>query len=115
MEYFKLIMALIGVLALVFVLFWLMKKLNSRVYMNSTRNLKILERVNIGQDKCLLLISVCGKCMVIGVSQNHTEKLCDLEQTEEEIAAAIESKSGENPSFSESLKKVMGNMFDKKK
>ena len=43
-------MALIGVLALVFALFWLMKKLNSRVYMGSSRNLKILERVNLGQE-----------------------------------------------------------------
>lgn len=110
-------MALIGVLALVFVLFWLMKKLNSRVYMGSSRNLKILERVNIGQDKCLLLISVCGKCMVIGVSQNHTEKLCDLEQTEEELMDIIErrDKSDKNPSFLESMKIVMGNMFDKRK
>ena len=115
MEYFKLIMALIGVLALVFVLFWLMKKLNSRVYMSSGRSLKVLERVNIGQDKCLLLISVCGKCMVVGVSPNHTEKLCDLEQTEEEIIGVIENKNGENPSFMESMKTVMGNMFDKKK
>lgn len=108
-------MALIGVLALVFVLFWLMKKLNSRVYMSSSRSLKVLERVNIGQDKCLLLISVCGKCMVIGVSPNHTEKLCDLEQTEEEIIGVIENKTGENPSFMDSMKIVMGNMFDKKK
>lgn len=108
-------MALIGVLALVFVLFWLMKKLNARVYMGSSRNLKIIERVNIGQDKCLLLISVCGKCMVIGVSQNHTEKLCDLEQTEEELMGIINDKSDKNPSFLESMKIVMGNMFDKKK
>ncbi len=110
-------MALIGVLALVFVLFWLMKKLNSRVYMGSSRNLKIIERVNIGQDKCLLLISVCGKCMVIGVSQNHTEKLCDLDQTEEELMDIIErrDKSDKNPSFLESMKIVMGNMFDKRK
>ncbi len=115
MEYFKLIMALIGVLALVFVLFWLMKKLNSRVYMGSSRNLKVLERVNIGQDKCLLLVSVCGKCMVIGVSQNHTEKLCDVDKTEEEIMGVIENKNGENPSFLDSMKIVMGNMFDKKK
>lgn len=108
-------MALIGVLALVFVLFWLMKKLNSRVYITSGRSLKILERVNIGQDKCLLLISVCGKCMVIGVSPNHTEKLCDLEQTEEEIIGMIENKNRENPSFLDSMRTVMGNMFDKKK
>lgn len=108
-------MALIGVLALVFALFWLMKKLNTRINFSSGKNLKVLERVIIGQDKYLLLVSVCGKCMVIGVSQNHTEKLCDLEQTEEEILGVVENKGGDNPSFMESMKIVMGNMFEKKK
>lgn len=110
-------MALIGVLALVFVLFWLMKKLNKRVYFGNGKNLKILERVNVGQDKYLLLVSICGKCMVIGVSPNHTEKICDLEQTEEEIVGVNENKgnAGENPTFLESMKIVMGNMFEKKK
>ena len=112
MNYFQMIMALIGVLALVFVIFWVMKKFNARVTLTDTRHLKVLERVNLGPDKMLLLVSVCGKCMVIGVTTNHTEKICDLEQTEEELLAAT---AGENPSFSESFRTVLGNMLNKKK
>lgn len=107
------IMALIGVLALVFVLFWLMKKWNKRIAVSDSKNMKILERINLGPDKMLLLVSVCGKCMVLGVTANHTEKICDLEQTEEELAAVPES-NGENPSFKESFKIVLENMKRKK-
>ena len=113
MQYFQMIMALIGVLALVFVMFWVMKSLNKRVTLSSSKNMKILERINLGPDKMLLLVSICGKCMVLGVTSGHTEKICDLEQTEEELTA-IPEKNGENPSFKESFKIVLDNMRKKK-
>lgn len=112
MEYFQMIMALVGVLALVFVVFWLMKKLNRHVTMSDGRNMRILERINLGPDKMLLMVSVCGKCMVLGVTSNHTEKICDVEQTEEELRDMPEQK-GSNPSFAESLKTILGNMKKK--
>ena len=108
---FQMIMALIGVLALVFLLFWIMKKFNARVTLSDSKNMKILERINLGTDKMLLLVSICGRCMVIGVTSNHTEKICDLEQTEEELTRKTEDG---NPSFGESLKIVMSNMTKKK-
>lgn len=110
MEYFQMIMALIGVLALVFLLFWIMKKFNARVSLYDSKNMKILEHINLGPDKMLLLVSVCGKCMVLGVTSSHTEKICELEQTEEELTAA----TAENPSFKESFKTVLDNMKRKK-
>ena len=112
MEYFQMIMALIGVLAIVFVLFWLMKKLNKHVMVSDSRNMKILERINLGPDKMLLLVSICGKCMVLGVTSSHTEKICDLELSEEELMPKM---NGENPSFGESFKTVLGNMMNKNK
>lgn len=113
MQYFQMIMALIGVLALIFAVFWLMKKWTKRVALYDSKNMKILERINLGPDKMLLLVSVCGKCMVIGATSNHTEKICDLEQTEEELTAVSET-NGENPSFKESFKIVLENMKRKK-
>ena len=110
MEYFQMIMALIGVLALVFLLFWIMKKFNARVSLYDSKNMKILERINLGPDKMLLLVSVCGRCMVLGVTSNHTEKICELDQTEEELI----SVNDENPSFKESFKTVLDNMKRKK-
>lgn len=110
------IMALIGVLALIFVIFWLMKKFNKHIALSDSKNMKILERINLGPDKMLILVSVCGKCMVLGVTSAHTEKICDLEMTEEELIALSES-SKENagqPSFKESFKIVLENMKKKK-
>ena len=112
MEYFQMIMALLGVLALVFLLFWIMKRFNNRVALSDSKNMKVLERINLGPDKMLLLVSVCGKCMVLGVTSNHTEKICELEQSEEELTKLPE---GGNPSFGESFKSVLGNMMNKKK
>ena len=111
MEYFQMIMALIGVLALVFVLFWLMKRLNKHVMVSDSRNMKILERINLGPDKMLLLVSICGKCMVLGVTSNHTEKICDIDLSEEEL---MPKKDGTNPSFSESFMTILGQKLNKK-
>ena len=113
MQYFQMIMALVGVLALVFVIFWLRKKVNKRIALSDSKNMKILERINLGPDKMLLLVSVCGKCMVLGVTSSHTEKICDLEQTEEELTAVPENNGG-NPTFKESFKTVLENMKKKK-
>lgn len=112
MEYFQMIMALVGVLALVFLMFWLMKKFNRHITVSDSRSMKVLERINLGPDKMLLLVSICGKCMVLGVTSSHTEKLCDLEQTEEELTRRDENG---NPSFGESFRTVLGNMMNKDK
>ncbi len=112
MEYFQMIMALLGVLALVFLLFWAMKKLNKRVTLSDSRNMKVLERINLGPDKMLLLVSICGKCMVLGVTSGRVEKVHELEETEEQLLA--KNESGGNPSFKESFKTVFKDMMNKK-
>ena len=109
MEYFQMIMALLGVLALVFLLFWAMKKLNRRVTLSDSKNMKILERINLGPDKMLLLVSVC---MVLGVTNGRVEKVHELEETEEELMKKDEN--GGNPTFKESFKIVFKDMLNKK-
>ena len=113
MEYFQMIMALLGVLALVFLLFWAMKKLNRRVTVSDSRHMKVLERINLGPDKMLLLISVCGKCMVVGVTNGRVEKIHELEESEEQLLAKKEENGG-TPTFKESFKTVFRDMMNKK-
>lgn len=107
------IMALLGVLALVFLLFWLMKRLTKRVSISDSKNMKVLERINLGPDKLLLLVSVRGKCMVLGVTNGRVEKIHELEESEEQL---MEKKDGDggNPSFKESFGIVFKNMMNKK-
>ena len=105
--------AMLGVLALVFLLFWAMKKLNKRVTLSDSRNMKILERINLGPDKMLLLVSICGKCIVLGVTNGRVEKVHELEETEEQLMQKQQQEDG-NPSFKESFKIVFKNMMNKK-
>ena len=107
MNYFQMIMALIGVLALVFVIFWVMKKFNARVTLTDSRHLKVLERVNLGPDKMLLIVSVCGKCMLLGVTSQSTVKICDLDETEEQLCAQAADRQN-FPTFTESFKSILG-------
>lgn len=107
MNYFQMIMALIGVLALVFVIFWVMKKFNARVTLTDSRHLKVLERVNLGPDKMLLIVSVCGKCMLLGVTSQSAEKICDLDETEEQLVAKQADRQN-FPTFTESFKAILG-------
>lgn len=113
MQYFQLIMSLIGVLALVFLIYWVMKKLNHRVITNDSRNMKILERINLGPDKMLLLVSVRGKCMVLGVTNGRIEKVHELEESEEQLMEKKDENGG-NPTFKESFKIVLKDMMNKK-
>ncbi len=113
MEYFQMIMALLGVLALVFLIFWAMTKLNKRVTLSDSRHMKVLERINLGPDKMLLLVSICGKCMVLGVTNGRVEKVHELEENEEQLLAKKDENGG-NPTFSESFRTVFKNMMNKK-
>ena len=87
-------------------------KLNRRVTLSDSKNMKILERINLGPDKMLLLVSVCGKCMVLGVTNGRVEKVHELEETEEELMKKDEN--GGNPPFKESFKIVFKDMLNKK-
>ncbi len=39
----------------------------------------ILDRTFVGQDRQILIVEVADKTMLIGVTANHIEKLCDLD------------------------------------
>lgn len=77
----------LGVLGLILLLFYALKKLNKRVSIGTGSKLRVLDRVNLGRDGMLLVISVNGKLMLIGSTPQRIEKLCDLEMTEEEYSS----------------------------
>lgn len=83
-EFFAVTFSLIGILALILALFYASKWFNRRMSITSAQNLKIIERVNLAPDKMLLLIEICGKYMVIGVTPSGINTLSELD--DEEIA-----------------------------
>ncbi|MEG0179196.1 MAG: flagellar biosynthetic protein FliO, partial [Oscillospiraceae bacterium] len=50
-------------------------------------SIKILDRVNIGREKSLLVIKAGGKTMLIAMSDNAIEKLAEYESDEPFIIA----------------------------
>ena len=101
MDWIQWLLSFIGVLGLMAVLFYALRKLNKRISTAGGR-LKVLDRVSIGRDGMLLVVSVCGKVMLVGVTSQRIEKLCDLDVSEEEYSAGQQ-----NPDFASVFSAIM--------
>jgi flagellar biogenesis protein FliO len=86
----QLTLSMTGVIGLILFMFWLMRKVNKQMRTASGSKLRILDRAITGRDSSLVVISVSGKLMLIGVSVGKIEKLCDLDTTEEEYFSTAE-------------------------
>jgi flagellar biogenesis protein FliO len=87
--------ALLGVLGLMFLTFFGLRMLNRRISTSGGR-LRVIDRVTLGRDSMLLVVSVCGNLMLVGVSPQKMEKLADLDMTEEQyVAAAFADAKGQ--------------------
>ncbi len=116
MEYFGLICALIGILGLILVLFWALRKLNKGILTSGGKRLKVLDRAALGGEKSVIVVSVAGKCMVLGVTASKIEKIADLDITEEEYleqlyptdSTGANGKGGFFAAFTDALAKNVG-------
>jgi flagellar biogenesis protein FliO len=75
--------SLLGVLGLMFLVFFGLRMLNRRVSTSGGR-LRIIDRAVLGRDSMLLVVSVCGKLILVGVSSQRVEKIDELDMSEEE-------------------------------
>ncbi len=108
MDWITWLLSFVGVIGLIFLLFYALKKLNKRVSVGSGSRLRVLDRVSLGKDGMLLVVSAAGKLMLIGVTPQRVEKLCDLDQTEEDYLSSL---SENNP---QDFKSVLYSVFSKK-
>lgn len=88
MDWIQWLLSFIGVLGLIFFLFYALKKLNKGISVKSGNRLRVLDRVSIGRDSMLLIVSACGRVMLLGVTSQRVEKLCDLDISEEDYLSA---------------------------
>lgn len=77
------LVSLLGVLGLMFLTFFGLRMLNRRISTSGGR-LRVIDRATLGRDSMILVVSVCGKLMLVGVSSQRVDKLADLELTEAE-------------------------------
>ena len=109
MEYVQLVCALIGIL----------RKVNKGILSVSGKRLKVLDRASLGGEKSVVVVSVAGKCMVLGVTAGRIDKIEDLSITEEEYMSELyPEKSGRQDNFfaafSDAMAKNIKNMRGKK-
>ena len=118
-EIFTVLLALTGVLLLIWLTCRLAKWLNNRVYSGGdtsgtnggSRLLKAVERLPLSNDKYLLVIKAGDKYLLIAVSPQHTELLCEIDR---EYAEKVSQNGGQNASgtdFLSVLKKTAAEKF----
>lgn len=89
------ILSLVGVLGLFFILVYATKKLGSGIgYVNGNR-MKVIDRVSLGRDGMLAVVSVAGRLLLVGVSGQHIEKLAELDMTAEEYSESMSSPAAQ--------------------
>lgn len=111
--------ALVGVIALIFLFFWVLRKVNKGILTTGGKRLKVLDRASLGGEKSVVVVSVAGKCMVLGVTAGRIDKIDDLSLTEEEYLSQLypegeAQQDGFFAAFSDALAKNIKNMRGKK-
>lgn len=111
--------ALVGVIALIFLFFWVLRKVNKGILTTGGKRLKVLDRATLGGEKSVVVVSVAGKCMVLGVTAGRIDKIEDLSLTEEEYLSQLypegeAQQDGFFAAFSDALAKNIKNMRGKK-
>ena len=97
MEYIQLAFALIGIIALIILFCWVLGKLNKGILKTGGKRLKVLDKITLGGEKAIVVVSITGRCMVLGVTAGKIEKLEDLELTEEQYLELINTKDEGQP------------------
>lgn len=108
-EVLMVICSLLGVIGLIFIVYygtkWLNKKFRSTGWNGLEKGIKIIDCIGVAQDKQLLVVKVGKKGMLLGVAPNSITKLCDID--DEDISdMQKETEEKASVSFSDSFKKA---------
>lgn len=103
------ILSTLAALAFVLIAAWFLLRWVGRRVPGQTgsRHIKVIDRVMVGQDKCLLLVRVAEKTMLIGMSSGTVTRLCDLEDPDGTFDV---QPKGDEQTFSALLQNMMGKM-----
>lgn len=111
-EIFTVVCALLGIIGLMFLAFYasrcLNKHFNGSGFGGGRKMIKIIECTGVAPDKQLMIVEVGNKCMLIGVTPNAVNKICDLDREDVELyesgdtVPAVPAESG----FMRSLKRA---------
>lgn len=92
MQVLWIVVSFAAVFGLLFLLLYGLKKLNNGISVNSGSKMRVLDRVTVGRDGMLLVVSVGGKLLLIGATPQHIEKLGELDMSPEEYSSQLRSE-----------------------
>jgi len=101
-EIARVFFATIGIVAFMTLVLFGLRKLTRRVTVNPGGSMRVIDRIGFGRESGLIVVSVRGKLLLIGISAQHTELLLELDITEEEYLARRENETV-FPSFAQAL------------
>mgnify|MGYP003299335991 CR=1 FL=1 len=111
-EVFMVIAALLGIIGLLFLTFyltkWLNKKFRNTGWNGGQNGIKIIECMGIAQDKQLLVVKVGCRSMLLGVTPNSVTKLSDLDEND---MALLEENNQNSSGFADTFKNAFANKF----
>ncbi len=90
------IISLAAVFGLLFLLLYGLKRLNGRVGVNNGGKMRVIDRVTIGRDGMLLVVSVGGRLLLVSATPQHIEKLGELDMTAEEYSAQLNEQNAQS-------------------
>lgn len=74
---------------------------------SSTKNMRIIERIALGQDKGIAICEICGHYYVIGIASQNIKILLELD------AEFFQQQQSEKASFKDVLSQMINNNKDK--
>ncbi|UCC45645.1 MAG: flagellar biosynthetic protein FliO [Candidatus Zixiibacteriota bacterium] len=103
---FKLISALVIVIACIYAGVYLLRRLMGKKYSGNRQSnlLEVLETTYIGPKKTVSLVRVADRAVLVGTSENHISPLAELDADETARLLAAESTEEETESFKKVFK-----------
>ncbi len=107
-EVFSLVLALVGVTALMLGVLYLMKRALTRVSGNkSDKGMSVISCLGVGQDRQLAAVKAGNKYLLLGISGAGINLLCELSEEDIEIIRSAGISAAPAKSFSEFLSERM--------
>lgn len=107
-EVFSLVLALVGVTALMLGVLYLMKRALTRVSGNkSDKGMSIISCLGVGQDRQLAAVKAGNKYLLLGISGAGINLLCELSEEDIEIIRSAGISDSPVKTFSEFLSERM--------
>lgn len=113
-DMFTAISTLMIVILVLILAYFMTKKIGKgMIQYQSSRNMKVLDRIMLGQDKSLLIIQIGQRYCLIGVAQSGIQLLMQLDGSE--ITTFDDSKNLQTENVLSQFSEVLSEKFGKKR